>query len=380
MLNRFVNKLLFKIPQVKGIVKEKKQIQFEYRAVVEELQVKENTRRDFIAFLYQKFLQRTPQESEVKKWLKTDYNNQELIDLFLDSEEYQKVTKKQLLLDNLATIPGVITKTESIDAYIAYPGSDRMQLNFALNGKPLQLDDLLECLNFLAAKALINSSKNCFLDIGANIGSTSIYALKSKYFEQAICLEPSPLNYQFLLWNSQLNGLQDKIQCLRYGVANIIGEQELICNPTNYGDFRLNIEANQTTNNDLFAETTFISEKVDFTTLDHLLADKIFTIDDIGVIWLDCQGSEGLVFAGGKKFFQELSVPIYTAFWPYGLKRLNCQEQYFNFLNQYGKAFVCFVNNQPQYINLQYLTNFYDQNISTGEHCDILILPNVSIQ
>ena len=376
MLNRFVNKLLFKIPQVKGIVKEKKQIQFEYQAVVEELQVKENERRNFIIFLYQKILQRTPQDSEVKQWLKTDYNHQELLNLFLDSEEYQNVARKQILLDNLSNIPGVITKVESIDTYIAYPGSDRIELNSALNGKPFQLDDLLECLDFLATKALINSQKNCFLDIGANIGSTSIYALKTKYFAQAICLEPSQLNYQFLLWNSQLNGLQDKIQCFKYGVANIIGEQELICSPTNCGDFRLNIGANDTTNNDLFAETTFTSEKANFTTLDDLLANNIFNLDNIALIWISCRGSEGLVFAGGNKFFQDISVPIYTEFWPYGLKRLNCQEQYFDFLNKYAKAFVYFVNNQPQYIDLQYLTNFYDQNISTGEHCDILILPN----
>ena len=374
-LNRLVNKLLFKIPQVKGIVKEKKQIQFEYQAVVEELQVKENKRRDFITFLYQKLLQRKPQESEVKQWLQTDFNEQELLSSFLDSEEYQELKKKQILLNNLAQLPGVITKVESVDAYIAYPGSDRVQLNFALHDKPFQLDDLLECLDFLAAKALINSEKNCFLDIGAHIGSTSVYALKTEYFEQAICLEPSSLNYQFLLWNCQINGLQDKIQCLKYGVANVIGKQELICSPTNCGDFRLNFAKTQPSNNDLFAETTFTSEKVDFTTLDHLLTNKIINIDNIGVIWIDCQGSEGLVFEGGNNFFQQLSVPIYTEFWPYGLKRLNCQKQYFDFLSGYGKALVRFINNQPQYIDLQYLTNFYDQNITTGEHCDILILP-----
>ncbi|ELS04773.1 methyltransferase, FkbM family [Xenococcus sp. PCC 7305] len=375
VLNRFVNKLLLKIPQVKGIVKEKKQIQFEYQAVVEELQVKENKRKDFITFLYQKILQRTPEEVEIKQWLKTDYNNQELLNLFLDSEEYQELNKTKILLDNLANIPGVITKNETIDTYIAYPGSDRMQLNFALNGKPFQLDDLLECLHFLSAKALISSEKNCFLDIGANIGSTSIYAIKSKYFTQAICFEPSQLNYQFLLWNSQLNGLQNKIQCLKYGIADTIGTQELICSPTNCGDFRLNIATNHATNNNLFAEENFTSEQVDFTTLDSLLADKVISIENIGVIWIDCQGSEGLVFAGGNNFFRQLSVPIYTEFWPYGLKRINCQDQYFDFLKQYGKAFVRFVNNQPQYIDLQYLTNFYDQNIGTGEHCDILILP-----
>jgi len=376
VLNRFVNKLLFKIPQVKGIVKEKKQIQFEYQAVVEELQVKENKRRDFIVFLYQKLFQRTPQKSEVEHWLKTDFNNQELLNVFLDSEEYQELSKTTILLNNLSHIPGVITKTGTIDAYIAYPGSDRMQLNFALHGKPFQLDDLLECLHFLSAKALISSEKNCFLDIGANIGSTSIYAIKSKYFTQAICLEPAQINYQFLIWNSQINSLQDKIQCLKYGITNVVGEQELICSPTNCGDFRLNVAENHATNNDLFAETTFTSEKADFTTLDYLLANKIINTDNIGVIWVDCQGSEGLVFAGGNNFFQQLSVPIYTEFWPYGLKRLNCQAEYFEFLNNYGKAFVRFVNNQPQYIDLQYLTNFYDQNINTGEHCDILILPN----
>src|SRR5262249_18366716 len=49
------------------------------------------------------------------------------------------------------------------------------------------------------------------IDIGANIGTISIPAVKRGLFKSAIAIEPEPRNYSLLTANIHLNGVNDKI-------------------------------------------------------------------------------------------------------------------------------------------------------------------------
>lgn len=44
------------------------------------------------------------------------------------------------------------------------------------------------------------------------------------------------------------------------------------------------------------------------------------SLDEIGFAWIDTQGHEGHVLAGGKAFLAA-SIPFVAEFWPYGLDR-----------------------------------------------------------
>jgi hypothetical protein len=50
-----------------------------------------------------------------------------------------------------------------------------------------------------------------FMDVGANIGTQTIYALLSGQFERAFAVEPLPVNVKCLRLNALLNDLDDRI-------------------------------------------------------------------------------------------------------------------------------------------------------------------------
>lgn len=79
-----------------------------------------------------------------------------------------------------------------------------------LEGIPFEKD------NFDRAIALIHehgyTSKiqgRWFVDIGANIGSMTVYAHQTGIFDGALCFEPEPLNFRILEINKMLNGMDD---------------------------------------------------------------------------------------------------------------------------------------------------------------------------
>ncbi len=323
----------------------------------------------FIRYL----MQREPNEDEIEQWSTSSLSDREIFIQFFTSDEYQN----RLHIPSNNTLFGILTKAESINSYLLYPGFDQAQLFVTLSSEPYQLSDFNNCLKFLKDNHWISPEKNTFLDIGANIGSMSIYAIASGDFTQAIGIEASSVNYQFMEWNISVNNLNDKIQALQYGLADFVGEQDIICSPYNCGDFRMSSDLDANSEN-LYHEEQFNTERVSFSTLDHLSNQHNIIAEKIGWICIDCQGSEGLIFKGGQDFFKKAKAPIYVEFWPYGINRLNCREEYFEFIVQYATEIFKWTNNQIESITLDFLKNFYEQNLHTTSHLDILLLPSKS--
>ncbi len=321
----------------------------------------------FIRYL----MQREPDEGEISKWSKSSLSDHEIFVEFFTSNDYQN----RLHIPQNNSLFGILTKAESIDSYLLYPGFDQAQLFVTLSSEPYQLSDFNNCLKFLRDNHWITPDKNTFLDVGANIGSMAIYAIASGDFTKAIGIEASSVNYQFMQWNIGVNNLNDKIQVLKYGLADFIGEQDIICSPYNCGDFRMSSDLDKNSEN-LYHEEQFNTERVNFTTLDHLSSQHDIVAEKIGWICIDCQGSEGLIFKGGQEFFKKANAPIYVEFWPYGINRLNCREEYFEFIVRYATETFRWVNNQIEPITLDFLKNFYELNLNTTQHLDILILPS----
>lgn len=338
----------------------------------------ENTfdeKRQFVTNLYKYLLKRTPDKLEVEYWINTDNNSSEILHIFGESSEYKQVNSFSLKKPP-ESLYGIMVKSDAIGSYLLYPTFDKVQLQEALQGKPFQLNDFLACMNFMENHSLFHPDKSCFLDLGANIGSTSIYALKGNYFHSAISIEASGLNYQFLTFNTQINQLTERLQALNYGLANFTGKGELVCNPDNCGDFR--IQPAKVTDN-LFNEDNYGQELAEFITLDELKKRGILSPQKIGFVWIDCQGSEGLIFQGGQEFFQEISVPLYVEFWPYGINRLAGKKSYLSFIETFASRVWRLLEGKFVEISSDFLDTFYQENLNTGEYIDILVIPKSSV-
>jgi FkbM family methyltransferase len=166
------------------------------------------------------------------------------------------------------------------------------------------------------------------LDIGANMGVSSIGMIHNRVMERAIAVEPDPHNFSLLQHNVRQNGLEDRVICLPIAASDSRSEVQFELSDKNFGDHRVRSETKAHTP-ELLQESSRNVIEVEADCVDNLLEriPKNFT-DDIGLIWIDTQGHEGKVFLGGKRIFSR-DIPVVSEIWPYGIERSGMSDEEF---------------------------------------------------
>jgi FkbM family methyltransferase len=180
-----------------------------------------------------------------------------------------------------------------------------------------QEKDVDRAVNFLI-KLGFPFEGNTFLDIGANIGTHTIHALKTN-FRNAICVEPDPENFKILRINQLLNEVDNKCINFNLALSDISANKTLELSPTNFGDHRV-VGLTNATGENIHDEESWNKINIKSVTLDALLNENNIHESDISLIWIDTQGHEGHVLSGASKLMNS-PVPIVIEFWPYGLNR-----------------------------------------------------------
>ncbi len=172
-------------------------------------------------------------------------------------------------------------------ALFVNPADDRIAATL-LQGKPWQRDA------FTAAITLIDHHKRLppggtFVDIGANIGAMTVYALLSGHFATALAVEPDPTNFALLQKNIAHNGLEDRVQLINCALSDTSGQAKLFRDKHNLGAHSL--EEN-------FAKSPGTALDVDVVSFDALLTQTTTSADTIGLIKIDVEGHERAVLRG----------------------------------------------------------------------------------
>lgn len=173
-----------------------------------------------------------------------------------------------------------------------------------------QTAELTRTCDFLTSETGFLRSRELFVDVGANIGTHTLHALTNLGFGRAVSLEPQFLNFRLLAANVALNGMTDRVQCMRAGCAATERTAYLRLSPTNSGDHRVVGTGTQ----DLHAESTWATEEVALLRLDRVVRR---VNRRASLVWIDTQGHEADVLAGMPKLIAR-GVPIAFEFWPYG--------------------------------------------------------------
>lgn len=121
-----------------------------------------------------------------------------------------------------------------------------------------------------------------FLDVGANIGTSTIPALRAG-FARAVAIEPEPVNFETLRLNLLLNGVEDRVATVQSAVSDYVGTAVLDVDLTKSGKHRLTTNAKHH------------KVRVDVTTLDALAEAGVYDPAAVGLLWVDTQGQEGNV-------------------------------------------------------------------------------------
>jgi FkbM family methyltransferase len=158
-----------------------------------------------------------------------------------------------------------------------------------------------------------------FVDVGANVGTTSIPAVRRFGAIRAVAFEPAQENFRLLSANVALNDLAERIAVRQVGVSDSAGTAALELAPHNSGDNRVRTAATSKAF-DAYHENRRPTVEIELVRLDDALDALGVATSDVGLVWVDTQGHEGQVLAGAPGLLAS-RVPVVCEYWPYGLRR-----------------------------------------------------------
>ena len=145
-----------------------------------------------------------------------------------------------------------------------------------------------------------------FLDLGANIGTTSIYFRKKVDTNvEIVAFEPDDSNNKLLQINLLLNGLAGEAYAESYGLSDRRENRQLYYDENNPGGTSLVKNSGGMT-----AEVPLIS-------LDEYFEESGLDDARIKYIWIDTEGFELFVVGGAMNILKKRAIPLYMEFNPY---------------------------------------------------------------
>ena len=119
------------------------------------------------------------------------------------------------------------------------------------------------------------------IDIGANIGSFSIYSAHKGATVYAV--EPEPHNLEALKTNVSINNMQDVIHILPYGISNYKGTAVI----------------NDMGGGSTIKDDGIFGAEIEIMTLDNLFS--LYNIEEVDILKIDVEGAELEIINGAAK-------------------------------------------------------------------------------
>jgi FkbM family methyltransferase len=188
------------------------------------------------------------------------------------------------------------------------PPDTRSDNGFAdrvLRKKWLPLTDIL-----LARELAIGTA---MIDVGANIGTTSIPRVILGDFQYVYAAEPEPANYDCLVQNILANGLAGFVLPDRVGIGDADGD----------GTLRVSVKMAQhvLSREPLGEGDAKRHVAVRCRTLDTWVREHGIDLHDVSFVKCDTQGWEGYVLRGAPEILRHKHIAWQLEFWPKGLRK-----------------------------------------------------------
>jgi FkbM family methyltransferase len=181
--------------------------------------------------------------------------------------------------------------------------------------------------HLLISLKILDVKKKVLLDVGANIGTVGLFAVKQGLVSNCIAFEPDPTNFQLLKTNVKINNLADKFELHNVALASDkVGPLLFELSPKNFGDHRIHLS----NSSGLSGEEKRKVITVETNSLNHV-CEKI-NLDEC-ILSMDTQGFEGDILSGASSLI-DAGVPIITEFYPYCLMRTNGLNKFYSALSK----------------------------------------------
>jgi FkbM family methyltransferase len=200
-----------------------------------------------------------------------------------------------------------LISTHAWDETLTYP---------LLRDRHYQGDDIKSVLSWMKHHNRFNSEKNVIVDVGANIGTSSIpFAQKTNC--QILAIEPFPENFDLLLKNVYQNNLMDRITCIQKAVYSRSEVVHMIMPKGECGGAKIK----QKNYRNASAHEPEIQFETDIPSdgLSNILAAARVSPEQIAFVWSDTEGSETYVVETGKELWRH-GIPLFMEIYPPALK------------------------------------------------------------
>ncbi len=144
-----------------------------------------------------------------------------------------------------------------------------------------------------------------FVDVGANVGTSTVQALTEHGFTAGVACEAEAGNFRILKANLAVNGVDGVVRAFNLAVSNRSGE----------GVLRFRGRGSQTHYLVRDGEAAEDTVAVRVTTLDDLAAEIGLDPAEAGLLWIDVEGFELEVLEGARSFLRR-AVPLVVEFVP----------------------------------------------------------------
>ena len=131
-----------------------------------------------------------------------------------------------------------------------------------------------------------------FVDVGANIGTQTVHALRAGPFSRAVAFEPEKRNAKLLNMNLAANDMTARTTVFAKAAGATDGEARLFLHPRNKGAHAIDSQP---------SPDTVKSVVVPVTRLDTALRALNLQAEEIGLIWIDVEGAEAETVRGPRR-------------------------------------------------------------------------------
>jgi FkbM family methyltransferase len=243
-----------------------------------------------------------------------------------------------------------------------------------ISGK-FEEDILTRAFSVLEQHGVLKDHKvDLLLDVGANIGVTSISMMEMGLARRAVAIEPDNLNHRLLVNNIKTNGKSGCITAIQTAVSDFEGTAEFEISATNFGDHRIRLE-HLPSSKDVYAENTRSVSKVPVKTLDGIIAGLPPEYHSASVLlWMDVQGHECRVMGGASKLLSQ-GIPTVMELWPYGMHRAGTTLQDLHLRLVQNWKSVVNLNSDTRPRPIYQWQSIADGLTRPGDYTNLLLLP-----
>lgn len=173
------------------------------------------------------------------------------------------------------------------------------------------------------------STGKTLLELGANIGTHTVYLTLGGRFQRVVCIEPHPRNLQLLKQNLILNDLDTRTSVVACAVGDHEGIADFYFDESNHGGSSL-IKPEWVTGAPI---------SVPVRRVDGILRDLNISPADIGLIWMDIEGAEPEAIKSMAELV-EIKVPLVMEYAPSRYDHSKAKEMTGYLSKHYGRCIV----------------------------------------